>query len=138
MCYRLIAAKRKEAHKESKEFVDLSSIINGYYSLTERRRTTYRDKKKRPQKNSTGSVLSKGSTELVRLYNERLLDCLDVRERGELESERSSHPSQSWAPDLPSLRPPATENRKKNIEEPADKPVKSHNPSRLLTRQRQT
>ena len=31
LCYRLIAAKRKEAHKESKEFVDLSSIINGYY-----------------------------------------------------------------------------------------------------------
>ena len=34
LCYRSIAAKRKEAHKESKEFVDLASIINGYYSLT--------------------------------------------------------------------------------------------------------
>ena len=75
--------------------------------------------------------MSRGSTELVRLYNERLLDCLEVRERGELESERSSHPSQSCAPDFASLRPPATENRKKknnNIEEPADKPVMSHNP----------
>lgn len=75
--------------------------------------------------------MSRGSTELVRLYNERLLDCLDVRERGELESERSSHPSQSCAPDFASLRPACHRKPKKknnNIEEPADKPVMSHNP----------
>ena len=74
--------------------------------------------------------MSGGSTELARLYNERLLDCLDVRERGELESERSSHPSQSCAPDfsLPFDRLSPTTEKNNDTEEPADEPVKRHNP----------
>lgn len=72
----------------------------------------------------------RGSTELSRRYNERLLDCLDVRERGELESERSSHPSQSCASDVSPFPSTASHQKPKknnNTEEPAYEPVKSHN-----------